>query len=502
MPHRLDHSAVTSRTLRARPLVRGLSGAAFGLLAVLALPGAAKAQSPVVITPATTVPAATAPVAAAPAATSGITARPVTLQHHSLSFEAGAGQLISLDAPAANVFVADPKVAEVRPGSATTLFIFGVGPGHTTVAALDESGAPIAEYDVTVRPSLFLASQIQAAIAQVVSGSNVRVLPQPKGFMVSGEIGSPSDAARVLAIARSYLGDSQQLEDQLAVTSSVQVTLRVRIAEMARSTTRNLGINWQALGLIGTIGKLPALSLAANASTALACTAIGCQGLSFNGVIDALAQDNLAHILAEPNLTVMSGQSASFLAGGEFPIPVGQTNGTISIAFKRYGVNLEFTPTVLADGRINLKVSPEVSQLSTVGAVTLSAGNASVQVPALTVRRATTMVELGSGQSFAIAGLLQSSSTQGDSGLPGLGDLPVLGALFRSDKFQRSESELVIVITPYIVRPVDDPGRLRLAGENFMPPTDLERIFRQRQTGQNPGGALPRIPAQAGFIVQ
>ena len=458
-------------------------------------------------TPLAPAPLAPAPLAAMPQPTTPVAPaaapRPaLAMQRRTLSFETGAGQLVTLQGPAANVFVADPKVAEVRPGSATTLFIFGVGPGHTTVAALDDTGAAVAQYDVTVRPSVFLSGQVEAAIARVVPGSHVLVTPQPKGLLVSGRIGTPEDAARVLAVAKSFLPDGQTVEDQLALSAATQVTLRVRIAEMSRTVTRQLGINWQALGSIGSIGKVPALSFAANTTSALACVTVGCQGVGFNGLIDALAQDNLAHVLAEPNLTVMSGQSASFLAGGEFPIPVGQQNGQITVTFKKFGVNLEFTPTVLSDGRINLRVAPEVSQLSDVGAVKLTAGNSSITVPALTVRRAETMVELGSGQSFAIAGLLQDSVNQGDSGLPGLGDLPVLGALFRSDKFQRAETELVILVTPFVARPVSEPGRLRLAGENYTPPTDLERIFQLRQVGQFAGGPPVRIPGQAGFIVQ
>jgi pilus assembly protein CpaC len=280
---------------------------------------------------------------------------------------------------------------------------------------------------------------------------------------------------------------------------------------MSRTVTRNLGINWQALGTIGSFSIMGGVGstlsgLAVNSNTSLGgsstlpfCGGGACRGFGFSGLIDALAQDNLAHVLAEPNLTVMSGQSASFLAGGEFPIPTGQQNGQITVTFKRFGVNLEFTPTVLADGRINLKVRPEVSQLSNIGAVTVPAGNASITIPALTVRRAETTVELGSGQSFAIAGLLQDSSTQANNGLPGLGDVPVLGALFRSDNFQRSQTELVILVTPYISAPVSDPTRLRIAGADFVPPTDLERIFGLRQVSQYNAGSIPRQP---GFIVQ
>jgi pilus assembly protein CpaC len=235
-----------------------------------------------------------------------------------------------------------------------------------------------------------------------------------------------------------------------------------------------------------------------------AAASLACQGGGFNGVIEALAQDNLAHMLAEPNLTVMSGQPASFLVGGEFPIPVGQQQGQVTIEFKKYGISLTFLPTVLNEGHINLHVSPEVSQLTNQGAVQLTAGNSTIQIPALTVRRAETTVELGSGQSFAIAGLLQDDAIQSVSGLPFLKDLPVLGALFRSTAFQHNETELVILVTPYIVRPVSDEASLHLPTDGFTPPTDLERLLFARQVGRSEVGipVRTRIPGDAGFIVQ
>ena len=208
-------------------------------------------------------------------------------------------------------------------------------------------------------------------------------------------------------------------------------------------------------------------------------------------------------ILAETNLTAQSGETASFLAGGEFPIPIGQQGNTVTIEFKQYGVSLAFVPTVLSGGQISLRVRPEVSQLTTQGAVTLSVGNSTLQVPALTVRRADTTVELGSGQSFAIAGLLQNSRTQTGSGVPGLGEVPVLGALFHSDKFQRDETELVIVITPYIVRPSSDPEALRgPEAATATPPGDLQRILLFRQFAGNSSRPPPPIPGDVGFVIQ
>jgi len=195
----------------------------------------------------------------------------------------------------------------------------------------------------------------------------------------------------------------------------------------------------------------------------------------------------------------------SFLVGGEFPIPVAQQNNSTSIEFKQYGVSLAFIPTVSSAGRINMKVRPEVSALSSQGAVVLSAANSSIQVPALTVRRAETTVDLASGQSFAIAGLLQDSTQLNGSAVPFLGEIPIIGALFRSDGFQRNETELVIVVTPYLVRPASGPDTLKLPTDGWRPPSDLERVLQLRQSArpQPAAAAAPvHIPGDAGFIVQ
>jgi pilus assembly protein CpaC len=423
-----------------------------------------------------------------------------------LDIEVGSGRLMTLGGSAANVFVADPKVAEVRPANADTLFIFGVGPGLTTVAALDATGRAIGNYRVMVHPSSFAANQAQAAVAAALPGDRIVIQAQPRGLLLSGEAATPEDAARALSIARGYIGQNDTVEDEIGVRSAVQVSLQVRIAEMSRSVTNTLGVNWQALGTIGNIGKLPATNLALNTPSLVACAAgalfsVSCKGASFDGVINALVQENLARVLAEPNLTAMSGQPASFLAGGEFPIPVGQQNGEVTIQFKQYGVKLVFIPTVLSSGRISLHVNPEVSQLTQQGAVQLTAGNSTIQVPALTVRRAETTIELGSGESFAIAGLLLDDVQDSPSGLPFLSNIPVLGALFRSDAYQRQETELVVLVTPYIVRPVADAAALHLPGENYRPPSDLQRILLLRQAAGQPAQNV-EIPSEAGFIVQ
>jgi len=429
-----------------------------------------------------------------------------------LAMEAGGGKVVTLNAAVTNVFVADPKVAEVRPASATTLFVFGVGPGHTTVAALDSAGHLIAQYEVTVSPSHFGANQAQATIARLIPGGRIGVQPASKGLLLTGLAENPNEAAQAVAIARGFLGDNQTVENQIAIQSAIQVTLQVRVAEMSRQVVRNLGVNWSVLG---NIGKLGTLSFATPGGAIAG--AFGSLGGSFtnnhvaaDGFIDALAQDNLAHILAEPSLTVMSGQPASFLVGGEFPVPVSETNGSIAVDFKSFGVSLSFVPTVFSDGRISIHVSPEVSSLSNQNSVTIAVGgtgsasstNSSFTIPSLVVQRAETTVELGSGQSFAIAGLLQDAVTHNANGLPFLGDVPILGPLFRSDAFNRQQTELVILVTPFLVHPVNDRLALHSPDDNYTPPGELDRLLLLRQTGDGRPAAPMRIPGEAGFVVQ
>ena len=449
------------------------------------------------------VPAAA--LAQAPAVGAVATAAVPTVEHASVALEAGTGKVITLRAPAANVFVADPKIAEVRPASAASLFVFGVAAGHTTVAALDAAGHQVAQYDVTVQPAAFGASQAQATIARLVSGSHVQVQPQAKGLLLAGSVGSAGDVAQAVAIAKSYLGDGQSVENQITVSAPIQVSLRVRIAEMQRSVVRALGVNWQAMGSIGTFtanfATANPLAIGGAVANHLGLGVTGSAG-NVNTLIDALATDNLARILAEPNLTVMSGQQASFLVGGEFPIPVGQQNGAITIAFKNFGVTLSFVPTVFSDGRINLHVAPEVSEISNQNNVQLTTGNSTLVIPSLIVRRAETTVDLGSGQTFAIAGLLQDAITQNTSGLPFLSDVPILGPLFRSDSFNRTETELVIMVTPFIVRPVNDASRLHLPTDDNSVPGDIQRLLYMHQVGHDQQAVPVRIPGSAGFIVQ
>ena len=431
-----------------------------------------------------------------------------------LTLSAGSGQIVHLGAAAANVFTADPKVAEVRPASANSLFVFGVAPGMTTVAALSASGQTIGQYQVSVVPSGYDAAMARNAIRR--SGSDTVVTrPTETGVSVSGRVSTPADAERTVSAAKSAIPADGKVDNRLTVDEPIQVGLHVRIAEMTRSLTRELGVNWSGIAQLGRDAQYGVSGSTQNAleqATGLAASAatfnIGNlvkKGFDLTAAIDALSQDQLVHVLAEPNLVTMSGQPASFLVGGEFPIPVASetgNNSSFSVEFKQYGISLAFVPTVIAHDRISLHVRPEVSQLDKANGVTSYLNSSvSISIPALTVRRADTTVELGSGQSFAIAGLLSDQTTQIGQATPGLGDVPILGALFRSDSFLRQQTELVIVVTPYIVRPISDPTALRSPADNFHAPNDFERILQARQLGRGIA-EYGHMPAGSGFIIE
>jgi pilus assembly protein CpaC len=467
-------------------------------------------------------------------------------QSQSIAVQAGTGVLLRLPQPAATVMSAEPSVARVQPASPTSLFLMGVAPGRTTVIATTEAGAAIVQYDVTVTQgagsqtasaspiggagsptgtiSAATLLAIQASIARTVQGaSSVRVSSAGFDVILIGTVPTAAAAQQAEAIARGHVGDKGGVLDNLTVLGAIQVNVRVRIAEISRQVTRQLGFNWQALGrgsdwrvglltgaaTAGVISPLLPLGLAPFANTSVPPNQIGAGFTSgnkmwdVNGIIDALAADQLISILAEPNLTALSGETASFLAGGEFPIPIaGNTsNGTttITIEFKTFGVSLAVVPTVISATRLNLRVRPEVSQLSTNGAVSVPIGGGTLTIPALTVRRAETTIELGSGQSFAIAGLLQKTSVDQTNALPWIGEIPVIGALFKSNDFQRGESELVIIVTPYVVQPVSDPTALRTPTDHFRSATDLDRILFGRQLAPGRAG-MP--PIDAGFILK
>ncbi|MBV1836765.1 type II and III secretion system protein family protein [Acetobacter estunensis] len=433
-----------------------------------------------------------------------------------ITLEVGTGKLIELKTGAASAFAANPKVAEVRPASSTTLFVFGTGPGRTTISAADQEGHPVGQYDIVVLPQQYAASRT-ARLSEQEASTKVRSRFGEKGMTLEGMAATPERAERVEEAARDEAGDSP-VYNHLRMKESAQVNLQVRIVEMSRQLVREIGVEWESMNALGTsavIGvatknPLAAMATSQSSFSFLSRFRVAGHPTTLETIIDVLAQDQLVHTLAEPNLTTLSGEPASFLVGGEFPIPISSYGNTVSVQFKQYGVALSFVPTVLTSGRISLHVRPEVSQLTSTGAVSFGEGNNSISIPALTVSRADTTVELGSGQSFAIAGLFQDSATVAGLGLPGLGDIPILGALFRSDSFQHNQSELVIIVTPYIVRPVQNPDLLSRPDDNWTPPDDYNRVFRLRQSGVassrkgsgKQGESSPKEPLDVGFMVE
>ncbi len=397
------------------------------------------------------------------------------------------GEVIRLPRPAASVFVANPDVADIQVMSPTLVYIFGRSAGDTTLFAVDEEEEILFNRTVSVTHNL---PAIRRIYADLFPGSDLRVKSVGSGILLSGRVNSPLESADAVRVASRYIGEGGDIINRLSVIGSDQVHLRVRVAEVARTVNKDFGINWEAIGTVGdfTFGLATGDDIVFDALGNVLRSPesnnlfgnYSNSNLDINVLVDALAAEGLVTLLAEPNLTAMSGETASFLAGGEFPIPVSQDDsGSISIEFKEFGVSLSFTPTLVTQNRINLQVRPEVSQLSQLGAVTID----SINIPALTTRRAETTVELGSGQSFAIAGLLQNTTRQSIDEFPILGDVPVLGALFRSDGWQRDETELVIIVTPYLVKPVDD-RLIALPTDGFEPPDDVDRVLYGRTTGK------------------
>ena len=435
-----------------------------------------------------------------------------------LVLEIRKGQLLRLDRPAAAVFVADPEVADVQAHSPTLVYVFGRRSGATTLFAVDGNEDVILRREIVVEHHL---SGLQRVIREIVPDSQIEVRSVDGGIILDGAVRDPVKAQELRDIAGRYLGENESLINRLAVTAPTQVNLRVRVAEVSREVTKLFGINWDAIFspgdfLFGLATGRPFPAGRAGLPFARGADATGVfntlsggyssGNLSINSVIDALERDGLVNVLAEPNLTALSGETASFLAGGEFPVPVGQDDDNgIQIEFKEFGVSLAFTPTVLSAGRISMRVRPEVSDLSDKGAITLD----NLVIPALSTRRAETTVELGSGQSFAIGGLISNSTRNNLEKVPGLGDIPVLGPLFRSTRFQRSESELVIIVTPYLVAPV---GGVQLATprDGLEDPSDLQRLIEgsiaRRAVGAGPTPSLAvgsqRLVGPAGFMLE
>ncbi len=479
-------------------------------------------------------------VALATAVTAPAPAQTATAGAQMIQVNTGRGRLVTLTRPMSDVFIADPQIADVQVRSPTLLYVFGKKTGETTISATTKSGAVI--YSSTVRVGDNFNS-IGSMLSLAMPEAKIVATPMNGLVLLTGTVAAPQDAAEAERLVQAFVGDSTKVLSRLKTATPLQVNLQVRIAEVSRSFVKNIGTNLTTRDTTGGFtfglgsGRTPGTISSINTATLPKVDVSSAYGLPAGSVSlpfdpykgGALVNPNTAqytfqngpqrttlglagHLLgldllsaidlgetigqvstlANPNLTALSGETATFLAGGEVPIPISQGLGAVSVEYKQYGISLSYTPTVLADGRISLRVRPEVSQLTSVGAVQLNG----TTIPALTTRRAETTLELGSGQSMMIGGLLQNSHDNSIDKTPGLGDLPVLGSLFRSNGWKRNETELVIVITPYLVKPVNNVSDIVLPTDGYKAPTDLGRVVMGQLSGGTTGEQRP-VPTMA-----
>jgi len=346
-------------------------------------------------------------------------------------------------------------------------------------------------------------SRLQRALAALLPDSDLKVRSIEGSVVLSGMVPTAADAETARGLARRFVVEETDVINRLSVAAPAQINLRVRVAEVRRDVRKQLGVNWSTLTQYGdfTFGLLTdnPLAILSNSNFFVNHNRTFSDGTSTaNALIDALEREGLLTVLAEPNLTAISGETATFLAGGEFPVPVEEEEGGITVEFRQFGVSLAFTPTLVGENRISLRVRPEVSAPDFDVAVTLTAGGS--PVPGLTTRRAETTVELGSGQSFMIAGLLRNDTVHNLSKFPWLGDIPILGALFRSDSFSRDETELLIIVTPFIVRPVS--ARIAMPTDGYVPPNDFQRyVFNRRYQERLPEVLAVPLDRDGGTLI-
>jgi pilus assembly protein CpaC len=416
-----------------------------------------------------------------------------------ITLEVNKGTLVRLAGPAATVFVANPEIADVQVKSPTLVYISAKSPGETVIYAVDATDSVLLNAPILVQHDI---SRLRSSLQQLAPGERISANSVDNNLVLSGVVSDSGQADKVRALAASIAGEvkGSQVINRMTVATPNQVNLQVRIAEVDVTKLSEIGVNWSKVGSNLSFITHNPVTIAGEATNSLIVGQT--LGTAAQATLSALTQEGFITDLAEPNLTAMSGQTASFLAGGEFPVPISgassSTGGfpTISVEFKSFGVSLAFTPTVIDAQHLNLRVRPEVSELSTVGQVSVPlTSTATVTIPALTVRRAETSVELGSGESFALAGLLHHTSQQLVSKVPWIGDLPVIGAVFRSDRFQRGETDLVVIVTPYLVQP--SQTRLAAPTDGLRMPNDAQRVFLSQKYRQElPGPA--RGPLDAG----
>ncbi len=477
-----------------------------------------------------------APLAILPAGSAQ--AQNVSRPANDIVLSIGRGQLISLPAKMADVFVANEQVADVQVRNANQLYVFGKAGGETTVYASNAAGQTIWSANVRVGSNL---DSIDQMLGLAMPEAHINVATMNGTVLLTGIVAAPEDSAEAERLVKAFVGPTTTVISRLLTATPLQVNLQVRFAEVSRSFVRdinsnlvsrdqtggfNFGVSRGLAGVVkggdrtGTqvlidpcafyqigctstpipfdpikgvfVTKETTFDLPKSSTGATVLSAAShLLGLDILGALEVGERVGLVTTLSNPNLTALSGETADFLAGGEFPIPISQGLGATSIEYRKFGVSLAYTPTVLANGRISLRVRPEVSELSSQGAVTLNG----FQIPALTIRRAETTVELGSGQSFMIAGLMSNNAQRTLEKAPGIGDIPILGSLFRSTNFRKGETELVIVVTPYLVNPVD-ANDIKLPTDGYQSPNEVQRLLGNMENDGVSGAHRP-VPRAA-----
>lgn len=485
---------------------------------------------------------------AAPIAAAGLqSAVPIGGAPRPVSIARGASFAVDLPTDARDVIIADPRVAEAMLHNSRRITIIGVGAGQTDAVFLDAAGRPILSLKVRVDAGV---SALQETINRIAPGAQVTAEAINDSVVLTGLVTSPAEADRIARVAGAFVSAPEKVLNMISVAGSDQVTLKVRVIEVQRNAIKQLGFDTSAvLGQIGNTQFLfgqaatwgvnggllggvaggvsrdttrnyqqqvpcgagwPADSLcpvtvrgpgdSSNWDTAQPGTGPGSDGLNKGeATIKAFERVGLVRTLAEPNLTSVNGESASFLAGGEFPVPTGRDrDGNISIEYKPYGVSLAFRPVVMTGGRISLQVKVEVSELTSQGGFTLGAGTASaLTLQGLQVRRSENTVELPSGGAMMIAGLLQESTRQAIDSLPGMATMPVLGSLFRSRDYLSGETELVVIVEPYLVT-ATSPGRMQTPADGLRIATDIQTTL-FGQLNQTYGTPSPTASGGAGW---
>ncbi|HEY1961624.1 MAG TPA: type II and III secretion system protein family protein [Rhizomicrobium sp.] len=447
--------------------------------------------------------------------------------HQRITLALDKAALVQLDADARDVLVSNPEIVDAVVRTPKRIFLLAMKTGQTNAFFFDSAGHQILSIDIRVERDV---TDLGGMMHENFPGSSIRVSAMNDNVVLSGTVPSAVEATRAQDLAASFAGDPKKVVNMLKVQANEQVMLKVRVAEMQRQVAKQFGIDlnaainaWGVPILAQTSNPFSLLGRALSDASGVAvgnnCPASAAQitHLCAGGVLKALEEVGLVRTLAEPNLTAVSGETARFLAGGEFPVPSGRDQqGNVSVAFKQFGVGLSFTPVVLSENRISLQISTEVSELTNTGAFTLQGATTTnsttglpvtapgLTIPALNVRRAQTTVELPSGGSFAIAGLLQHTTKQQIDAFPGLKEMPVLGALFRSRDFQNNETELVVLVSAYLVTPTS-AKRLATPLDGYVTPSDADTILMGSLNVQHradPNGLKSAANGKVGFIVQ